>query len=312
MPRLNKTIAVFIKVIVSSGLIYLVLSKAGIEKIIGTIAGINILYFIFAALVYIFSIYLSSVRWQLLLPKGFKIGRVFSLYLIGAFFNNILPGIIGGDAIKAYYLYKDNMNNSSAVASVFMDRYIGFAALMFIGLAAFPFGLGYFKGSYIGWLLPVIVFLFIIVSLLIFGLRLGRRFSFMTGFYDYFIGFRSNKKVILKTFLLSIFVQTTGIFSIYALSLGLKIEVPLLPLLIFVPIISTISTIPISISGIGVREASFVMLLGFLGITPAQATAISFSWFLSIVTGSLPGFIEYLRHTKSQKSAKTHNQNSGR
>lgn len=299
MRRLNKTIVVFVKILVSSWLIYLVLSKAGIEKIIGAIAGINILYFIFAALMYIFSIYLSSVRWQFLLPKGFRIGRVFSLYFIGAFFNNILPGIIGGDAIKAYYLYKDEMNNSSAVASVFMDRYVGFAALMFIGLAAFPFGIGYFKGSYIEWLLPAIVFLFIIASLLIFSLRLGRSFRFMTGFYEYFIGYRGKKKVILKAFLLSIVVQLTGIFSIYALSLGLKIEIPLLPLFIFVPIISTISTIPISISGIGVREASFVMFLGFVGLTPVQATTISFSWFLSVVAGSLPGLIEYLRYKKS-------------
>lgn len=311
MRRLNKTIAVFIKITISSGLIYLVLSKAGIEKIIGAIAGINILYFIFAALLYIFSIYLSSVRWQLLLPKGFKIGRVFSLYLIGAFFNNILPGIIGGDAVKAYYLYKDKGNNISAVASVFMDRYVGFAALMFIGLAAFPFGFSYFRGSYIGWLLPVIVLLFVIASLLIFGLRLGRRFSFMAGFYEYFIGYRRKKKVILKAFLLSILVQITGIFSIYALSLGLKIEVPLLPLFIFVPIIGTISTIPISISGIGVREASFVTLLGFLGITPAQATAISFSWFLSIVIGSFPGLIEYLRY-KNKGLVRTRNQSSER
>lgn len=298
MPRLNKTLIVCIKIVVSSGLIYLVLSKAGIEKVIGAITGINFFYFLLAAFVYIFSIYLSSVRWQLLLPKGFKTGRAFSFYLIGAFFNNILPGIIGGDAIKVYYLYKDKMNNSFAVASVFMDRYIGFAALMFIGLMAFPFGFDYFRGSYIEWLLPAIVSSFVIASLLIFGLRLGKGFSFMAGFYEYFISYRRNKKIILKAFLLSIIVQLTCILAIYVLSRGLKIELPLIPLFIFVPIISTISTIPISISGIGVREAAFVMLLGFLEITPAQATALSFSWFLSMVAGSLPGLIEYLRHKK--------------
>ncbi len=50
--------------------------------------------------------------------------------------------------------------------------------------------------------------------------------------------------------------------------------------------------------GTGAREASFVLLFGFLGISPAQATAVSFAWFLSVATGSLPGLIEYLRYKK--------------
>jgi len=93
-------------------------------------------------------------------------------------------------------------------------------------------------------------------------------------------------------------VQVVIIFAVYVLSLGLKIDVPLLPLFIFVPIISTISSVPISISGLGVREASFVLLFGSLGINPAQATAVSFAYFLSVATGSLPGLIEYLRYKK--------------
>jgi uncharacterized membrane protein YbhN (UPF0104 family) len=89
------------------------------------------------------------------------------------------------------------------------------------------------------------------------------------------------------------------IFAIYVLAMGLHLDVPLLPFFMFIPIISTISTVPVSIAGIGVREASFVLLFGSLGISPVHATAMSFAWFLSMAAGSLPGLVEYIRYKKT-------------
>jgi len=330
---MRKVSLVILKLLVSACLLYAVISKTGMEMVLSILRGINPLHLASAALIYILSIYISTIRWRLLLSGGLRCyphcypkksstfwgphsRRLFSLYLIGSFFNNILPGIIGGDVVKAYYLSKElratgelsgGASNSAeaekwpltiAIASVFMDRYIGFAALIFVGLTALPFGYRYLRGSYIEWLLPLLVFLFIIGSLSIFGLRIGRGLRFLSGFYDLFSMYRRQKAVISRTFLISIIVQITGVFAVYTISLGLGINTPLLPLFMFIPIISAISTIPISISGIGVREASFVLLFGFLGIAPAQATAISLSWFLSVALGSLLGLWEYLRYKK--------------
>jgi uncharacterized membrane protein YbhN (UPF0104 family) len=300
LARPNKLIVILGKILVSSGLLYFVISKTGADKVISTLKGINPLAFLLAVSIYIFAIYISSLRWRLLLHEEFGLRKLFSLYFIGSFFNHLLPGIIGGDAVKAYYLYKDTGKGGPAIASVFMDRYIGFTALMFVGLSAFPFGLRYFRGSYIEWILPLMVLLFLLGSFIIFGLKAGKRVRFLSGLYDYFSLYKGKKPVLLKTFFLSLIVQVVIVFAVYVLSLGLKTEVPLLPLFIFVPIISTISSIPISISGLGVREASFVLLFGSLGIQPAEATAVSFAYFLSVATGSLPGLIEYLRYKKER------------
>jgi uncharacterized membrane protein YbhN (UPF0104 family) len=339
MPDRRKALRlllVILKILVSVGLLYVVISKAGIDKVSTMLQGISIFYFLTACLMYIISIYLSSIRWQFFLPEGFRIKKLFSLYFIGSFFNNILPGIIGGDAVKAYYLNheirrtrataedeavgmmkegespqnascitqpsNDSSRNTShsslgvAVASVFMDRYIGFVALMAIGLIAYPFGLRYFRGSYIEWLMPLVVILFVTMSILLFGLRIGKRITFLSELYHYFASYKGERSILAKTFFISLIVQISGICAVYVISLGLRIEIPLLPLFIFIPIISTLTTIPLSISGIGVREASFVILFGCLGISSVQATAISFGWFLSVVAGSLPGLFEYLRH----------------
>lgn len=298
MARPNKIIILLIKILVSGGLLYAVISKTGIDKVLSTLKEINILSFVLAVLIYMFTIFISSIRWRLLLHEKFGMRRLVSLYFIGSFFNHLLPGLIGGDAVKAYYLYRDTGRGSSAVASVFMDRYVGFAGLMLVGLIAFPFGFGYFKGSYVEWVLPLIVLLFVAGSFLVFGVKIGRKFKHLSGFYEYFALYRERKAVLIKTLLLSVAIQTVIIFAVYALGRGLGVNMPLLPLFIFIPVIWTIATIPISISGLGVREASFVLLFGFLGISPVQATAISFAWFLSVATGSLPGLIEYLRYKK--------------
>lgn len=305
MARPNKIIAILVKVLVSSGLLYIVISKTGIDKVLSILKDINILSFFFAVVVYVFSIFISSVRWKFLLPDGFALRKLFSLYIIGAFFNNLLPGIIGGDAVKAYYLYKNTGKGGPAIASVFMDRYIGFSALMFIGLTAFPFGLNYFHGSILVWFLPIAIFLFIIGSFLVFGLKIGKGVKLLSESYNYFGIYKNRKSVIIKTFFISIIIQTAGILAVYAISMGLGVKVPLTSLFIFIPIISTITTIPISISGMGVREASFVLLFGSIGISPVQATAVSFAWFLSVVTGSLPGLVEYLAYRKVDKNVTT-------
>ncbi|HWR57991.1 MAG TPA: lysylphosphatidylglycerol synthase transmembrane domain-containing protein [Thermodesulfovibrionales bacterium] len=299
MANLNKKIIIIpLKVLVSSGLLYFVISKTGVEKVVSALGEMNLLLFLVAVLIYLSSIFLCSIRWRLLIHDHFDFRRLFSFYLMGSFFNHILPGIIGGDAVKVYYLYKDTGRGASALASVFMDRYVGFTALMFVGLSAFPFGLSYFKGSYIEWVLPLIILLFVVGSFIIFGLKIGRRIKFLSGFYDYFVMYKGKRDVLAKTFFISLVVQIIIIFGVYFVSLGLKADIPLLAFFMFIPIISTIATVPISIAGLGLREASFVLLFGFLGVSPVQATAISFAWFLSFVAGSIPGLVEYLRYKK--------------
>lgn len=279
----------------SGGFLYAVVSRTGIENIISSLKDISPVSFLLAVMIYFSSILISALRWKLLLHERFGFKRLLSFYMIGSFFNQILPGIIGGDAVKAYYLYRDTGRGGSAVASVFMDRYIGFTALMFVGLTAFPFGLRYFRGSFIEWILPLMVLFFVAGSFVVFGLKVGKGIRFLSGFYGYFEQYKGKGKTIAQTFFISLVIQVIIIFAIYILSLGLHLNAPLLPFFMFIPIISTISTVPVSIAGIGVREASFVLLFGSLGISPAHATAMSFAWFLSMAAGSLPGLVEYAR-----------------
>jgi uncharacterized membrane protein YbhN (UPF0104 family) len=292
---LKKLLLFAVKLTVSGGLMYLVLARAGVGKVMSLIANITPWTFVFAVVAYVFSQFIGSMRWQLLLKDRFSLKRLFPLYLLGSFFNIFLPGLVGGDAVKIYYLYKETGKGTQSLASVVMDRYVGYTALMLVGLMAFPFGLKYFGGTWVQWVLPGIIATFFIASLIGFGLRLGKQIRFISNFYDYFHSYRSQRSVVARALLLSMFLQSVIIFSIWILSLGLRMDVPLHMLYVFMPIIATVSALPISISGIGIREAATVLLLGTIGVEPDMATALSFAWFLSICAGGLTGLYEYLR-----------------
>jgi hypothetical protein len=299
-PKTKRIFLLSLKVIVSSVLFYVVLSRTGVRQVFSLLKGIHPYSFISAIFLYLFAQFLSAVRWKLFLPETLGMRKLFSFYLIGSFFNTVLPGLVGGDAVKAFYLYRATGRGSLTLASIFMDRYIGFVMLIIICTVVFPFGYSYFHNSPVFWMFPFIVLAFIVTSFLIFGLRFGKRIQMLSEFYDYFHSYRNQKNIILKALIISAVVQLSGFCAVFILALGLGVNIPFLACLIFVPLIIIFAAVPISISGIGIREGAFVLLFGLIGIRQDVATALSLSWFLANATGSLTGIIEYIRYRKEK------------
>lgn len=301
MARATSKILFFIlKLTISTGALFLIFSRTDIAQTVSILKDTSIFYFLAAVVLYISSQLASSFRWKLLLPERFTVRKLFSLYMIGAFFNTFLPGLVGGDVVKAYYLNKDAKKASLTLASVFMDRYMGYLSLMLIGITAFPFVSGYFGGSPIRWVLPTMFAAFITGSVLFFHLKIGKRFRVASEFYEYFSLLWSRKEIIAKTLLVSLLIQFLNFSKVIVLAIGIGAEVPLLIFFVFLPIVITIAALPVSISGLGLREGSLIMLLGLIGIGPELATSISLAWFFSIFVGSLPGLIAYILHKSRQ------------
>jgi uncharacterized membrane protein YbhN (UPF0104 family) len=86
-------------------------------------------------------------------------------------------------------------------------------------------------------------------------------------------------------------------------------RIPPLAFMIFIPLITLFAMIPISISGLGVREGAFVLFFGFIGMRPEIATAMSLMWFFTVSASSLIGLIEYIRYKKGETSVYVAEQN---
>jgi len=82
---------------------------------------------------------LQIVRWGLLMAcRGLPAppARVAKLYMVGAFFNTFMPGMTGGDVIKAYYAARDSSRRAATVISILVDRTVGMIALVLLALIA--------------------------------------------------------------------------------------------------------------------------------------------------------------------------------
>ena len=75
------------------------------------------------------------------------------------------------------------------------------------------------------------------------------------------------------------------------LFLGLSIGINLPPIQLggIILLVNFLILVPITISGIGVRETGYVMLLGLAGIKPEQALLLSFLDFMISISGVLIG-----------------------
>lgn len=81
----------------------------------------------------------SAWRWKLLLdaqdiPLPYR--RAFGLTMIGMLFNVVIPGSVGGDLIKGYYITRAASGRKShAATTIVMDRVVGLIGLLLLGAA---------------------------------------------------------------------------------------------------------------------------------------------------------------------------------
>ncbi len=291
-----------LKIVVSALLLALIVKKAGYDNVILHVRSVKVRFFLLSTAVYIVIAWLVALRWRILLDNTYPARKLFSLHMIGNFFNTILPSSMGGDAVKAYYLYRETKKGGLSFGSVFLDRSLGLFARLFLGLVSGAFAFRELKAIGMHLAIPMLFAAFIAGSLLLIRLRIGRRFGAVMDFYDYVHSCLRNRRLLFKTFLLSLAIQALLIVMIAALARGIGQTLSFTELFVFVPIILTIMIIPLSVSGFGVREGAFVLLFGLTGIPSSVSVSLSFLWFLSMAAASLIGLAEYVRYKKKLSS----------
>src|SRR3990170_8967752 len=308
---MKRYIFLIIKIFVSIALLIFLFKKADMGNVWAIMQSMNFLILAAVALLYAVSQIISTYRWSLFLPNaGIHVPflKLVSLYYVGMFFNIFLPSAIGGDVVKSYYLYKFSGKGGNSLASVFLDRFTGFFALVTIAVVSLIFGYGYVKETYVPFFIITLASVFFLSSLILWNRGLHNWALVITGkiklfginekiesFYNAIMLYKGEPVVLLKAFGVSFIIQFMSITIFYLISKGLDMTVSIGYFFLFVPIAVTISMIPISLSGLGLREGAFVYLFTKVGATDAQALSISLSIFGVMVMLGLIGGIEYMR-----------------
>ncbi|MCW4000307.1 MAG: flippase-like domain-containing protein [Candidatus Bathyarchaeota archaeon] len=105
-----------------AALIFYLLYVVGIAQLVGVIAKASLGLYALAILSLVASIFFNTIVWRQLLSSlqiNITMRRAFTLYWVGLFVDNLIPGGWSGDLFKAYLLNKDpNIQSGKAVASV--------------------------------------------------------------------------------------------------------------------------------------------------------------------------------------------------
>ena len=266
---------------------------------------------------------IGAWRWNLLLEvQGVRLplSKAFSLTMIGALFNIIVPGSVGGDVIKGYYVSRCTFDRKAhAVTTVLVDRIVGLLGML--ALAVFA---GFFDWSVVRSNRTFTsLFVFAAGSLLTGGLvvwlslaatqrsaaaveRLAHRLpgsAVISRVIESLLEYRDRPRVVLRAIAVSSVAQALGCLAFYlsASALGYT-DIPIRSCLLVVPLGLVATAIPVSPGGIGVGQAAFYALFTLVpGATGAMGANICTVFQGLTLLMNLTGLVFYLTYKRESE-----------
>lgn len=264
-----------------------------------------------AGLTYGGVVVISIVRWHLLLEvAGAAVGwaRTAQLSMAGLFFNSVLPGMMGGDVMRAYWAAQDAPQaRPAAVVSILLERVLGLTATVVVGAALILPHWGDLTahavtraGAYAFLLVAgILLILLVLLAHPLSGKILrgkgeagwrrvageGAEACHLCLTHPIGAGAGLGLSVLAQLLLVSLF---------FCVAQGMGLAVGFWQLASVLPMVGMITVLPITWNGLGLREAAFVTFLGTFGMAAAQSVAISLTGFAVIFVWNLFGGLVYL------------------
>jgi glycosyltransferase 2 family protein len=287
--KLWNVVKTILKIAVTSALLYWVFSKVPFSEVKNRLVNANY-YWMFGGVVFYFLSMVAS-SWRLL--SFFKSINLrlnprfnFRLYLLGIFYNLLLPGGIGGDGYKIYLLHKSyNFPTKKVFMAILFDRLSGLWAigLIVVTLRVFipliPVGI------------PLLILLFLVAS---------------AAYYIVVkLFFKDFTKHFFKGHLKAILVQSCQVITIICVLMGQDFHGKFAPYLLSFLLSALAAVLPISVGGAGIREYIFKILAGWLNMNVGLAVFLSISFYLISLVVALSGLYYVIRPSRLQEGLPT-------
>jgi len=297
------------KLALVAGLTWLAVRGIAFESVGAAISRIPPLAFLLALGVQGLALLAAAARWQLALSvSGLHIPprRTVRIFFVSSFFGTTLPAGVGQDVIRIYSAAKGRHREGGRLArsamSVVIDRIAGLAAFALLSLPGLavvwhggadgdcPLQLAWLPAPSGSLLVPAVVGLIVIVFIVV--ARRSKELNSATKAACSLAVHDAGRLLVIAA--LSIFVVALTTLLVYVLGRSLTPGTPLREYLIFVPLIALLAQLPISILGLGVREAGFVLLFACGSANRADVLALSLACSCIGLVASLVGGVALL------------------
>lgn len=290
------------------------------HELAGVFRNLSPWYFGLSLVVFAAAQVIIAVRWWLLLRAQsihIEVSAAVRLFYLGLFYNNVMPGAVGGDLLKAWYVTKHTEKRLEGALSVFVDRTVGLAGTLVLAIFTY---LTFVRGRIAvgtggaGHLAPyrgVILWVGAAVGAVFVGLLVhpasrarlaqtakrawSRGVSLLRRVRDAVVVYCSKPWTLLWALVLTLIAQSVVIVAFWLLGRDLGVEAGLTHYFVVFPIMWVVGAIPISIAGLGITEAGTVgLFVSLVAATPEKVLALAFCQRFVWVLASLPGGLVHL------------------
>ena len=245
---------------------------------------------------------LSAWRWQevlLVFDAPVTIRTLTGHHLAGQFVGNVLPSTIGGDVLRVSRSAKTIGSTTTAFASVVLERLSGMLALPMLVVLGFAVRPSLLHADHAWFALLVAGLTVAVLGLILFVAghpALAGRYAtnenwtrFIGAVFQGIDRARREPRRIVRVLVAALVYQVTIVGSYLLIFHALDAHVSIAGAFAFIPAVSMLQALPISLGGLGVRESALVLFRHGLGATSGVATTAGLLWYGSLVIVSMLG-----------------------
>jgi hypothetical protein len=319
-----RTPLVVLKIVVSVTLLTVLLRRADLGGIAAGLRDADPLWMLASLGLYVLMLGISTWRWQVLLAAqgvALPVGKLFESFLVATFFSNFLPSNVGGDVVRIADTARPAGSKTLATTVVLLDRGVGLLGLVLVAAVgatiarssateAGPVGATtLWAGLLAGTVFSIPVF--VAPRLLHFLAGPVRRLhpdwidERLDRLTTALVRFRQSPSAMLACFGGAVVVQVTLVLFYYALARSLSIPIGMPQLSLLVPVSFLVQMVPISINGLGVREATFGFYFRQLALPLHSALLLSLGGAAMVMAISVAGAAAYVARIRRHPCAQT-------
>jgi len=314
----KKTFALIIKFFISIGLIWYLLHNIDLGSAWKRMLGADSVNLTIAALVISVQVMISVLRWRAVMfaiEAALPFWIALRIYLIGLFFNQVLPSSVGGDAVRIYKSFRSGLTIKASVHGVMLERVATVLSLLILVTLAAPFLQGHIEHADTNWMLTFsIMMLAVGVGGTIFLMFLDR-LPHKLRIWRIVRALSDLASDTRRTFLSpthafqalgwGVLGHIATAVGVYFIAKSIDLNVSVLDCMVLMPPVMLVTTLPISIAGWGVREGAMVTAFALVGIQANDALVLSILFGLMAILFAIPGGITWLLTTDKKVEAIT-------
>ena len=316
-----KKYSFFLKLALLCIIFYWIFKSVNIKATINVLEKTNVIYFFIAFLLSNISNIFLTIKWKrLAAPLKIKSNffDLLKLNYVSIFYSSFLPGQSSGELIKGLRLTKKESSAQKVWIPIFIDKITNLLIVLIIGFIAILSDKTFRTNKTLVFIVSLLTVMFSLITIILFSdntrhfidflrdqlIKSLKFFKFKTDQLEsfslsYLGNYKKHRLLMLETLIWSVLIKLPHVFAFYFLALSLNLSLSVIQCAWLFSIVSLVTLIPISFSGLGVRESTLIVILSNLGIERFNSLSLSILiFFTGILVAIIGGVCELFSGNK--------------